>query len=132
MSIMDPVWMTAIWAHAGASAYAPANTMRAFELAVEQHADGIELDVHLSGDGELVVRHDPTVTRPDGTTVGIAQLSLAELATTSACLPFASSILGLGSRRSTPRAWSIPGSMSSIWGWRPCTPSTSTSWLPVS
>lgn len=52
-----------IWAHRGASAYAPENTMEAFKLAVEMGADGIELDVHLSKDGELIVAHDEKVDR---------------------------------------------------------------------
>lgn len=55
--------MTAVWAHRGASAQAPENTMAAFRLAVEQGADGIELDVQRSADGVLVVIHDETVDR---------------------------------------------------------------------
>ena len=43
--------MTKIFAHRGASAYAPENTMEAFELAAKQGADGIELDVHVTKDG---------------------------------------------------------------------------------
>ena len=39
-----------ILGHRGASAYAPENTMPAFEMALEQGADGVELDVHLSKD----------------------------------------------------------------------------------
>jgi len=46
-------------AHRGASADRPENTLAAFELAVEQRADMIELDLHLSRDDEIVVRHDP-------------------------------------------------------------------------
>ena len=44
---------TKIWAHRGASGYAPENTIPAFKLAVEQGADGVELDVHMSSDGKL-------------------------------------------------------------------------------
>ena len=47
-----------VWAHRGASGYAPENTLVSFEKAVEQHADGIELDVQLTKDGQLVVIHD--------------------------------------------------------------------------
>lgn len=54
---------TKVWAHRGASAYAPENTMEAFRLAVEQKADGVELDVQLSKDGRLVVLHDETIDR---------------------------------------------------------------------
>lgn len=55
--------MTKIWAHRGASGYAPENTLEAFTLAVEQKADGVELDVQLTKDGQLVVIHDETVNR---------------------------------------------------------------------
>lgn len=68
-----------IFGHRGASAYAPMNTIPAFELAAEQGADGIELDVHLTSDGELVIIHDSTV---DHTTDGegiVTEKSLAEL-----------------------------------------------------
>jgi glycerophosphoryl diester phosphodiesterase len=50
-------------AHRGASAQAPENTIAAFELAIEQGADGIELDVHLSADDHPVVIHDFTLER---------------------------------------------------------------------
>ena len=46
-------------AHRGASWDAPENTLAAFELAIAQNADYIEFDVRRSGDGELVVAHDP-------------------------------------------------------------------------
>ena len=49
---------TKVWAHRGASGYRPENTLEAFELAIRQGADGIELDVHTSADGELIVMHD--------------------------------------------------------------------------
>lgn len=54
---------TKVFAHRGASRYAPENTLEAFRLAMEQGADGIELDVHLSADGELVVIHDEQLER---------------------------------------------------------------------
>jgi len=49
--------------HRGASGEAPENTRASFLLAVEQGADIVEMDVHLSADGSLVVIHDPTVDR---------------------------------------------------------------------
>ncbi|NYI41833.1 glycerophosphodiester phosphodiesterase family protein [Demequina lutea] len=67
--------MTAIWAHRGSRLRAPENTMPAFELAVAEGADGIELDVHLTADGRLVVCHDPTVTLLDGSTALIRDLT---------------------------------------------------------
>jgi glycerophosphoryl diester phosphodiesterase len=48
----------AVWAHRGARAVAPENTLEAFARALELGADGFELDVHRSGDGGLVVHHD--------------------------------------------------------------------------
>ena len=48
---------TEIFAHRGASGYESENTLEAFALAVEQGADGIELDVQLSRDGQMVIIH---------------------------------------------------------------------------
>ncbi|MGC8627568.1 MAG: glycerophosphodiester phosphodiesterase [Acidimicrobiales bacterium] len=48
-----------VWAHRGASALAPENTLASFLLASELGADGVELDVQLSADGIPVVLHDP-------------------------------------------------------------------------
>lgn len=69
----------AIFAHRGASAYAPENTLSAFELALRQGADGIELDAKLSADGQVVVIHDQTVDRTTGAHGRVDQLSLAQL-----------------------------------------------------
>ena len=60
---MHDVTRPLVIAHRGASADAPENTIAAFELALEQGADGIELDVHLSADGHPVVIHDFTLER---------------------------------------------------------------------
>lgn len=68
-----------IWAHRGASGYAPENTLEAFRLAVEMKADGVELDVHMSRDGELVVIHDETVDRTSNGKGRVVDLSLEEL-----------------------------------------------------
>lgn len=54
---------TFVWAHRGASAYAPENTLEAFRMAVDCKADGIELDVQKTKDGKLVVIHDETLDR---------------------------------------------------------------------
>jgi len=71
--------MTLVIAHRGASAYAPENTIAAFELAVRQGADMIELDVQRSADGVLVVFHDDTTERWDGQKRLAAMCTLAEL-----------------------------------------------------
>jgi len=55
-----------VFAHRGDSAHAPENTMRAFELAREVGADGIELDARLDGDGHVVVFHDALLERLTG------------------------------------------------------------------
>jgi len=67
------------FAHRGASHDAPENTLAAFRLAREMGADGVELDVQASKDGEAVVIHDFTV---DATTDGqgpVKDETLAEL-----------------------------------------------------
>lgn len=68
-----------IFAHRGASAHAPENTIAAFELALTQQADAIELDVKLSADGRVVVIHDPSVDRTTNGHGRVRDLSLAEL-----------------------------------------------------
>lgn len=65
--------------HRGALAYAPENTMVSFELALEQGADLIELDVHLSADGELVVMHDNQVSRTTDGCGHIKDMTVAEI-----------------------------------------------------
>jgi len=82
------------FAHQGARAAAPANTLAAFRLAAEMGADGVELDVQLSRDGEAVVIHDFTV---DGTTDGqgaVRQKTLAQLKTLDAGGWFAPAFAG--------------------------------------
>ena len=68
-----------IFAHRGASAHAPENTLAAFELALAQGADGIELDAKLSADGHVVVIHDATVDRTTDGQGRVKDMSLAEL-----------------------------------------------------
>ena len=66
-------------AHRGESADAPENTMAAFRLAWERKVDAIELDVHLTRDGELVVIHDPDTKRTTGVAKEIKERTAAEL-----------------------------------------------------
>lgn len=71
--------MTKIFAHRGASAYAPENTVEAFALAMEQGADGIELDVQMTKDGQVVVIHDETIDRGSDGTGAVRDYTLEEL-----------------------------------------------------
>lgn len=71
--------MSIVLGHRGASGYAPENTLEAFKLAMDMGADGFELDVHLSKDGELVVIHDETVDRTTDGTGFVGEMTLAEL-----------------------------------------------------
>jgi glycerophosphoryl diester phosphodiesterase len=66
-------------AHRGASSYAPENTPVAYDLALEMGATHIELDVHLSADGHVVVIHDDLVDRTTDGSGPVAAHSLAEL-----------------------------------------------------
>lgn len=76
---------TEIFAHRGASAYAPENTIPAFILAYEQGADGIELDVQLTKDGEVVVIHDETINRVSNGKGAVKDYTLEELRQFSFC-----------------------------------------------
>ncbi|GAA4130931.1 hydrolase [Actinomadura keratinilytica] len=77
----------AVVAHRGASAYAPENTIAAFELARKQRADMFELDVQQTKDHKLVVIHDTTLARttnveevfPDRAPWRVADFTLAEI-----------------------------------------------------
>jgi glycerophosphoryl diester phosphodiesterase len=70
---------TMIQAHRGASAYCPENTLEAFSRAIEQGADCVELDVHLTKDGEIVVAHDERLERVSNGTGHINDRTLEEL-----------------------------------------------------
>jgi len=82
--------VTKVIAHRGASGDAPENTLRAFEQAVLMGADGIELDVQLTRDGEVVVIHDETVDRTTTGTGRVNSYTLAEIRTLDAGSWFAS------------------------------------------
>lgn len=66
-------------AHRGARGYEPENTLQAFQKAIEMKADGIELDVHLSSDGHLIVIHDETIDRTTNGKGFVNNLSLQKL-----------------------------------------------------
>ena len=66
-------------AHRGASGCWPENTLLAFRKALEAGARWLELDVHLSSDGELVVIHDETLQRTTDGAGRVADVSLSQL-----------------------------------------------------
>jgi glycerophosphoryl diester phosphodiesterase len=78
-----------VMAHRGASGDYPENTMPAFAAAVDAGADYIELDVHCTRDGEVVVVHDEDLLRvaSDGRLVG--EMTMAELEAVDAAFNFA-------------------------------------------
>ncbi len=71
--------MKMVLAHRGASGEAPENTLEAFDLAVKQGAHGVELDVHISRDGQIIVAHDETIDRVSNGSGRIADMTLGEL-----------------------------------------------------
>ena len=65
--------------HRGAKGYEPENTVVSFQKALDMQVDGIELDVHLSADGEIIVIHDETIDRTTNGKGFVNTLSLREL-----------------------------------------------------
>jgi glycerophosphoryl diester phosphodiesterase len=76
---LQPRSQPLIIAHRGASAHAPENTLAAFQLAAEQGADAIELDVDLTRDGQAVIMHDATIDRTTDGTGAVHDLTLEEI-----------------------------------------------------
>ena len=68
-----------LFAHRGASARAPENTLEAFRLARDQGAAYLELDIHWTADSEIVVIHDSSVSRTTGRRGRVENMRLAEL-----------------------------------------------------
>jgi glycerophosphoryl diester phosphodiesterase len=68
-----------VFAHRGFSGKYPENTMLAFEKAVEVKADGIELDVHCTKDGKLVIIHDEKLERTSGKPGVVSDYTLSEI-----------------------------------------------------
>lgn len=63
--------------HRGNAAHAPENTIESFRQAVDLGVDALELDVHLSADGQVVVIHDPTLDRTTSLSGRVDRLTLA-------------------------------------------------------
>jgi glycerophosphoryl diester phosphodiesterase/membrane-associated phospholipid phosphatase len=66
-------------AHSGAQGHAPTNTIEAFDLALEQGADTLEMDLQLTADDEVVVIHDGTVDRTTDGTGAVRELTLEQV-----------------------------------------------------
>ncbi|RMG19208.1 MAG: glycerophosphodiester phosphodiesterase [Bacteroidetes bacterium] len=81
-------------AHRGASGYAPENTLAAVQKALDMGADMVEIDVHLSRDGEVVVIHDPTLERTTSGKGEVSNKTLTELRQLDAGLWFGEAFRG--------------------------------------
>jgi glycerophosphoryl diester phosphodiesterase len=71
--------MTYVVGHRGSPTERPENTMPSFELAVAQGVDAVELDVHLTADGQLAVIHDDTLERTTDLTGAVAAFTMDEI-----------------------------------------------------
>jgi glycerophosphoryl diester phosphodiesterase len=69
-----------VFAHRGGAALAPENTIAAFDNGISLGADGLELDVHLSRDGVVVVHHDATLDRMTSLRGALRERAADELA----------------------------------------------------
>ncbi|MHA7967356.1 glycerophosphodiester phosphodiesterase [Paenibacillus sp. CAU 1782] len=68
-----------IWGHRGAYSSAPENTLTAFQLAAQMGAEGVELDIQLTKDGEIVVIHDETIDRTSNGQGWVKDFTLSEI-----------------------------------------------------
>ena len=75
----DPMHRIVKVAHRGGAGLAPENTIAAFRAGLGEKADALELDVHLSSDGELVVIHDPVLARTTNAPGEVGGTTFAEL-----------------------------------------------------
>src|SRR5438477_5757655 len=92
-SVRHPFFETSrpiVFAHRGGSALAPENTLAAFDNGLALGADGLELDVHLSRDGIVVVHHDRTLDRTTDLHGPIARRSAEDLSRANAGYRFRS------------------------------------------
>lgn len=85
-----------VFGHRGASAYAPMNTLPAFELAAAQGADGIELDAHRTRDGHIVILHDFTVDKTTDGSGRITDMTLERVRALDAGSWFGDAFRGVG------------------------------------
>jgi glycerophosphoryl diester phosphodiesterase len=82
-ALLEPFRRTAqrplVYGHRGARARAPENTILAFDLALAEGADGVELDVRMTADGELVVLHDRHLQLEGGQAMEVERLTTSQL-----------------------------------------------------
>ena len=83
-----------VFGHRGAMGYAPENTFASFERAVQIGVDAIELDVHLTADGEVVVIHDEDLSRTTSGEGIVGEKTLAEIAQVDAGSRFSPAYAG--------------------------------------
>jgi len=76
---LDAEQTAAVIAHRGASGGAPENTMASFELAIEEHADWIELDVQEDADGRVIVAHDSDFMKVAGNPLKVWDATASDL-----------------------------------------------------
>jgi glycerophosphoryl diester phosphodiesterase len=79
MSCLTQIRRPILFAHRGASAHAPENTLASFKRALEDGAEAVELDVKLTSDGKVVVLHDQTVDRTTNGHGDVRTMSLADV-----------------------------------------------------
>lgn len=77
-----------VFAHRGGCDLGPENTIAAFDIGMAAGADGLELDVHLSADGVVIVHHDPTLDRTTDASGPVRSKTAAELARVDAAYRF--------------------------------------------
>lgn len=95
------------FAHRGGAIEYPENTLYAFRAGLAAGARALELDVHATADGELVVCHDRTVDRTTDGTGELAELSLAEVQSLDAAAHF---VPGVGTLpEGEPADWPLAG-----------------------
>jgi glycerophosphoryl diester phosphodiesterase len=76
------------FAHRGGAGIGPENTIEGFRIGLEAGGEVIELDVHTTADGEVVVIHDPDTVRTTGESVRVSEATLAELQELNAAATF--------------------------------------------
>ncbi|MEB3198504.1 MAG: glycerophosphodiester phosphodiesterase family protein [Candidatus Sericytochromatia bacterium] len=94
MRLKEQLGRPLIMGHRGAMGHAPENTMASFQLAQRMGVEAIELDVHLSRDGVLVVHHDETLERTTNGQGELSALTLAQLQELDAGRHFSSEFAG--------------------------------------